>query len=369
MPSWKSAIRNGPGSKPDGPGNKPVTVDIPIIDLTGLRTGDSGDRQQVAREIRAACTDTGFFTITGHGVPADLLNRTRQAAEDFFAAPDDRKRDVLRPPEKISRGWNPPADRTLANTLGTDTPPDLQEAWAMGPPESGSGPYYTEGAGMKFFAANKWPDIQDYQAILTKYYLAMTTLSGHMMQGFALALGIDEHFFQDKSDRPCSIVRLVCYPAQNEPPRPGQLRAGAHSDYGSFTFVKGDNVPGGLQVSDGNGGWQDVEAPEDGFVCNIGDTMQRWTGGRFRSTLHRVINPPSGAEPRDRISLVYFHLPNHDAVLGGIGAQQAETPDNTAPTFAEHYFGKMVRAAKTEGGGSTATAVDLVAGETAGETV
>lgn len=119
-------------------------------------------------------------------------------------------------------------------------------------------------------------------------------------------------------------------------------------------------------MSDGNGGWQDVEAPEDGFVCNIGDTMQRWTGGLFRSTLHRVVNPPMDAAPRDRISLVYFHLPNHDAVLGGIdlGGADAMPSDKIAPTFAEHYFGKMVRAAKTEGGGSTATADDLVAGET-----
>lgn len=342
-----------------------MPLDIPIIDVTGLRVGDSNDRQQVARQIRSACTDTGFFTIIGHGVSADLLNHTRQAAENFFAAPDDRKRAVLRPPEKISRGWNPPADRTLANTLGTDTPPDLQEAWAMGPPEAGTGAYFTDGAGARFFAPNKWPELADFQDILTSYYQAMTTLSDQMMRGFALALDLDEHFFDDKADRPCSIVRLVNYPAQRETPRPGQLRAGAHSDYGSFTFVRGDNVPGGLQVSDGKGGWQNVEAPEDGFVCNIGDTMQRWTGGRFRSTLHRVINPPTDTQPQDRISLVYFHLPNHDTVLGGINAQQAETPDNTVPTFAEHYFGKMVRAAKTEGGGSTATAVDLVAGETA----
>ena len=103
-------------------------------------------------------------------------------------------------------------------------------------------------------------------------------------------------------------------------------------------------------------------APADGFVCNIGDTMQRWTGGRFHSTLHRVINPPTNIEPRDRISLVYFHLPNHDTILGGIGSEPTESDD--APTFAEHYFGKMVRAAKTEDGGSTVTANDLVAGET-----
>lgn len=339
-----------------------MTIDIPVIDLSGLRASDTGDRQQVAQEIRAACTDTGFFTIVGHDVPAELVSRTRQAAEDFFAVPDARKRVVLRPPEKISRGWNPPADRTLANTLGADTLPDLQEAWAMGPPEGGNGAYYTTGAGTRFFAPNKWPELEGFQDTLKAYYGAMTTLSDEMMRGFALALDLDEDFFNDKADRPCSIIRLVNYPAQRETPRPGQLRAGAHSDYGSFTFVRGDNVPGGLQVSDGNGGWQDVEAPADGFVCNIGDTMQRWTGGRFRSTLHRVINPPTDIEPRDRISLVYFHLPNHDTILGGIGSEPTESDD--APTFAEHYFDKMVRAAKTEGGGSTVTANELVAGET-----
>ncbi len=114
-----------------------MTIEIPVIDLTPLREGDIAARLAAAAEIRAACTDTGFFTVTGHGIPADLLTRTRQAAETFFASPEDRKNAVLRPPEKISRGWNPPTDRTLANTLGTDTPPDLQEAWAMGPPESG----------------------------------------------------------------------------------------------------------------------------------------------------------------------------------------------------------------------------------------
>lgn len=342
-----------------------MAMNIPVIDLTGLRLGDAAERRRVAREIGAACTETGFFTITGHGVPAALLNRTRDAAEAFFAAPDAEKTAVLRPPEKISRGWNPPADRALANTLGAETPPDLQEAWAMGPPESGSGAYYSEGAGARFFAANKWPEIGGFRDSLEAYYRAMTALSGHMMRGFALALDLDEAFFDDKADRPCSIVRLVNYPAQHEAPRPGQLRAGAHSDYGSFTFVRGDNVPGGLQVSDGNGGWQDVEAPEDGFVCNIGDTMQRWTGGRFRSTLHRVVNPPADAAACDRISLVYFHLPNHDAVLEGIGTASMQTDASDAPTFAEHYFGKMVRAAETEDGRSNTTADALVRGDAA----
>ena len=231
----------------------------------------------------------------------------------------------------------------------------------MGPPVTGDGPYYAEGAGVKFFAANRWPEVDGFRDTLETYYSAMTGLSDLMLRGFALALDLEKDFFADKANRPCSVVRLVRYPAQNQMPLPGQLRAGAHSDYGSFTFVKGDNVPGGLQVSDGAGGWRDVEAPEGGFVCNIGDAMQRWTGGRFRSTLHRVVNPPPAALRRDRISLVYFHLPNHDAILGGI----REDANETAPSFAEHYFGKMVKAAKSADGGSTATADQLVAGEAA----
>ena len=334
---------------------------IPVIDLTPLREGDLAARTAVAREIEAACRDIGFFTIVGHGVDPGLIARTREAAAAFFAAPDDIKRAVLRPPEKISRGWNPVMDRTLASTLGETSPPDLQEAWAMGPIKIGDGPYYTQGAGASFFAPNRWPDLPGYRETLEAYYLSMVDLAGHVMRGFALALDLDERFFDDKTDRTCANLRLVRYPAQEDAPRPGQLRAGAHTDYGAFTFVKGDNVPGGLQVSDGNGGWIDVATPDGGYVCNVADALQRWTGGRFRSTLHRVVNPPPDATRQDRISLVFFHHPNHDVVLEGIGdgigggAASGETP----VTYAEHYFGKIVRAATTEGPGSSATATAL----------
>ena len=335
----------------------------PVFDLTPLRKGDLAARRVVAAEINAACTNNGFFTIVGHGVPAELIARTRQAAAEFFAAPAAIKNAVLRPPEKISRGWNPPMDRTLASTLGDSTPPDLQEAWAMGPVEIGDSPYYTAGAGPSFFAANRWPDVPGYRDTMEEYYRAMVGLAGHMMRGFALALDLDEHYFDDKTDRTGANMRMVRYPAQDTPPLPGQLRAGAHTDYGSFTFVKGDNVPGGLQVSDGEGGWIDVEAPEGGYVCNIADALHRWTGGRFRSTLHRVVNPPADAARRDRISLVFFHHPNHDVRLAGIGDSNAGADDAEPVTYAEHYFGKIVRAAATDGAGSTATAAALVAGD------
>ena len=336
---------------------------IPIIDISPLRQKkgtNSRELKKVVSELRNACTGIGFFTLIGHEIESELVTKTRKAAATFFSAPAEIKQAVIRPPEKITRGWNPPGDRALSNTLDKKTPPDLQEAWGMGPITSQSNAYYTAGAGKTFFADNKWPNIPGYRNTVSNFYNAMSSLAEDLLRGFALALGIEPTYFVDKTDKHCSNVRFIFYPAQSRAPLNGQLRAGEHTDYGTFTFVRGDNVPGGLQVSDNRGGWYNVETPENGFVCNIGDTMQRWTGGRFKSTLHRVVNPPvvSGAE--GRISLVYFHQPNHDAALGGITTSN-ETPKTL--TFAEHYFGKIHKA--NTGGivKSSATVAQLISGE------
>ena len=89
-------------------------------------------KREVARQIDAACRDTGFFMVTGHGVPADLITKTRQRAIDFFALPDDEKMKVQRPPAKISRGYNWVGDRAIAYSMGQATPPDIQEAFGFG---------------------------------------------------------------------------------------------------------------------------------------------------------------------------------------------------------------------------------------------
>src|SRR3954454_13501157 len=91
-----------------------VEYTTPTIDLTPLRTGTDAGKREVARQIDEACRDTGFFLVTGHGVPADLIAKTRQRAIDFFALPDAEKLKVQRPPSKISRGYNWVGDRAIA---------------------------------------------------------------------------------------------------------------------------------------------------------------------------------------------------------------------------------------------------------------
>ena len=318
-------------------------MSIPVIDIGPYLEGGRDDRQRVAHRIAAACEDSGFFCITGHGVPEDLVARTRQAAVEFFARPLDEKRLILRPESRVGRGYYPFADRSLAHTLGEETPPDLQEAFAMGPPDVPDDDYYRGETAEYFFAENRYPARPEaFRETVDDYFRALLALCDRLMGAMALALGLEEDFFAARIDRPACGLRLIRYPAQAAAPERRQLRAGAHTDYGTLTVLRGDDVPGTLQVKLPHGGWTDLRPPADAFVCNLGDAMARWTGGRWASTLHRVANPPAGVPQRDRISLVFFHQPNYDALLNGIFEDAAD-----AVTLGEHFIEKIHLAAGT----------------------
>ena len=314
---------------------------IPVIDIAPYLRGGTGDKRRVAGEIAKACTESGFFCITGHGVSEGLVARTRQAAVDFFALPLAEKRLILRPESRVGRGYYPFADRSLAHTLGEETPPDLQEAFAMGPPDIPQDDYYRGEVAAYFFAENRYPARpESFRETVDDYFRVLLGLCDRLMGAMALALGLEEDFFADRIDRPACGLRLIRYPAQTAAPQTRQLRAGAHTDYGTLTVLRGDDVPGTLQVRLPQGGWTDLRPPADAFVCNLGDAMARWTGGRWASTLHRVANPPASAPQRDRVSLVFFHQPNYDALLNGIFEDAGD-----AVTLADHYIEKIHLAA------------------------
>jgi len=324
----------------------PAQHTIPTIDMTPLRTGSTAQKREVARQIDAACRDTGFFLVTGHGVPADLIKQARQRAIDFFALADEEKMKVQRPPSKISRGYNWVGDRAIAYSMGEKTPPDIQEAFGFGQdrPDLAA---KVDPVTAQMYAPNIWPQRpDDFREVMVTYYDAMQDLAQRVLGAMAIALGLDEHYFADKFDRQASNCRIIRYPAVKETPLPGQLRAGTHTDYGIMTFVRGDDTPGGLQVKHRNGDWVDLHIPAGDFACNIGDLMMRWSNDRWVSTLHRVAVPPADATPQDRISLVFFTSPNPDAVIECI--EQCIKPGESAKyppvTVAEHYLGKLMRA-------------------------
>lgn len=291
---------------------------VPIIDVGPALGGDRLERLRVARQIDEACCDIGFFTIAGHGLPGELVRDLRQTAHAFFARPLAEKLAARHPVAGTPRGYHALAGEALARANDdAGAPPDLKEFYHVGPVDVGDDPYFTGDRGREFFQPNVWPARPaGFGAAATTYYRAMDGLVVALMRLAALALGLDEGFFDDKVTRSIGTMRLNYYPRQEAPPLPGQLRAGAHTDYGSITILNGEDVPGGLQVRTRRGDWVDVRTPPEHFVVNIGDLLMRWTNDRWLSNLHRVANPPPDGGPgMPRLSIAFFNHPNHDALI------------------------------------------------------
>jgi isopenicillin N synthase-like dioxygenase len=292
-------------------------TEVPVIDLALARQGGVVERRQVAGAIDQACRDIGFFAITGHGVPERLVERLRGVAHEFFERPMAEKLAYRHPVPGTNRGYHPVGGEALSKANDAAAPPDLKEFFHVGPVSVGDDAYYTGAEGRAHFAPNIWPARPAaFERAATEYYTTMSGLIVVLMRLAALALDVDERFFDDKVDRSIGTMRLNYYPAQSAAPKPGQLRAGAHTDYGGFTILSGEDVPGGLQVRTRGGDWIDVPTAPARFVVNIGDLLMRWTNDRWLSNLHRVVNPPAGAGPTSaRLSIAFFNHPNYDTLI------------------------------------------------------
>jgi isopenicillin N synthase-like dioxygenase len=297
--------------------------EVPLIDLAPARSGGRVDRERVAGAIDGACREIGFFAITGHGVPDRIVDDLRRLGHEFFALSAAQKLAARHPVAGTNRGYHPLGGEALSNANDAVAPPDLKEFFHVGPVDTTSDPYYTGLRGRRHFVPNVWPLVPpDFENAATLYYRAMDRLIAFLMRLAALALRVNETFFDAKVDRSIGTMRLNYYPAQPLPPSPGQLRAGAHTDYGGFTILSGEDVPGGLQVRTRGGQWIDVATTPTHFVVNIGDLLMRWTNDRWLSTMHRVVNPPVGAGlSRPRLSIAFFNHPNYDVVIECLPSQ------------------------------------------------
>ena len=320
---------------------------IPVIDIAPARNGDAAARRKVADQIAAACESVGFLMVTGHGISQTLIDEVDQLSRDFFDLPDEEKLAVNINPNNPSRGYRRVGMSTLARGTDDRPPPDLRESFVIGPEIVPGDPYYTSPAGARFFQTNVWPEKPErLRAAYKAYYDACADLARDLMRLFALALDLPETFFDEKIDKHISAFNVNHYPKQDVAAQPNQLRAAAHTDYGSLTILSTDGSPGGLQVLVDDQ-WQDVMPVAGAFIINLGDLMAQWTNMRWRSTRHRVINPPQDvAASTRRLSLVFFHEPNYDARVECIPSCLA--PDET-PLFAPTPAGErlMSELAKT----------------------
>jgi isopenicillin N synthase-like dioxygenase len=289
---------------------------IPVVDIAPFAEGGARDREAVARQVDSACSSLGFLIISGHGVADRLIDDMRGASLAYFDRPLEEKLKLRMPSDRY-RGYIALGSEALSYSLDQESPPDFKESFSIGPVDFPDDDYHRAAAPGKFFAPNLWPQsLPDFRPVWETYYREMERVATALMRIFAVGLGMDRHYFDDKIDRHVTNFSVLHYPEQPKEPLPGQLRAGAHTDYGSLTILKPDNAPGGLQVLNKDGQWIDVLTLPGTFVVNLGDLMAEWTNNRWVSTLHRVVNPPRDkASGSRRLSMAFFHQPNYDAVI------------------------------------------------------
>jgi isopenicillin N synthase-like dioxygenase len=332
---------------------------VPVISIAGFADGGAAERRRVVDAVKQACERVGFFVITGHHVPDAIIRSAFVNGRAFFARPLKEKMRIERPGPGISRGYNSVAGQSLGRTIGQAAPPDLMESLGFGPLEPNDDAYWTEGFGPVHAHPNLWPQgMPEFRGAIGDYWRAMETLAMRLSRIFALALELDEEFFVERSGRHVTNMRINYYPVQERAPENEQLRAGAHSDYGAFTILKGENAPGGLQVLRRGGDWADVPIIEEGFVINIGDLLMRWTNDKWVSTIHRVVNPPEEVRRNvDRMSIAFFFMPDHDVEVRSIDSCVGpQSPPRYAPTTAgAHWRGKILAARQASAEASAST--------------
>jgi isopenicillin N synthase-like dioxygenase len=277
---------------------------IPVIDIAPLLNGSPQQMRAVAEGLGRACRDVGFFYVSGHGVPQELVARVFAASAAFFAAPTQVREAAAFSGPGDNRGYI----RLGGETLDPGKPPDNKEAFNIGLELAPDDPELLARA--PFRAANLWPEIPGFRDTMLDYFNLVWRLGRDLHRGFALDLGLAPDFFENKLDRPNATLRLLHYPPVARPRSDEQLGAGVHTDYGNVTLLATDAV-GGLMVRDRSGRWLDAPVVRDAFVCNIGDCLMRWSNDIYVSTPHKVVSPPN----TDRYSVAFFLDPNPDAMV------------------------------------------------------
>lgn len=280
---------------------------IPIIDIADLKHIDRDKRIAVAVQIREACEHVGFFYVKNHGVSEELLSEVYAAAREFFALPAEEKLIVDISKSDRHRGYC--AMGMLQADVNNPDAVDRQEAYEVSVELPADDEDYL--AGNPMYGPNLWPAHPvAFRTRTSAYVNEMIRLGSLIFRGFALALGLEEHWFDDKITKPMGQLRVIRYPPEEPGPvDPKMIGIGAHTDYECFTILS-QSAPG-LQVQNTSGQWVAAPPIDGALLVNIGDCMERWTNDQFRSTLHRVINL-SGSE---RYSLAFFYGANYHAVV------------------------------------------------------
>ena len=272
--------------------------EIPLIDIGGLYSDDPADKARVAARIGAACDGIGFFYAVNHAVPLATIEAAYEKARAFFALPVEERLKVKA--DRNNRGY-----REMGDTVHRSGMVFARDSFDLGFPVDADDPEVL--AGTPLYAENKWPALPGFREALSAYYDGTFQLGLRILEGFAIHLGKAPDFFSRHFTKPVADMVINHYfgRAAALSVGAGETASAAHTDHGIVTILWQDES-GGLEILDRDGNWLAAPPVRGSYVVNVGELMKRWTNGRFRATVHRVIHTREAG----RLSMPLFCNPN-----------------------------------------------------------
>jgi isopenicillin N synthase-like dioxygenase len=223
---------------------------IPVVDFTGLTGGDWALRKATAMSMREAFEDFGFIYLKNHSVPQSVIDELFARSIAFFDLPQATKADA--------GGYRG------AGLSGLDPtkPTDVKERFRA-PYDSNLPPGY-------------WPErLPNFREAISVFHEAGLSVLRQVMQGVAFSLGLPEEYFDAAHEPHSGAVMLLHYQPITEPLLPGQLRSGAHTDFGTMTLLFHHGSAEGLEIQRPDGTWLHAPSMPGAAIVNVGDLLTR----------------------------------------------------------------------------------------------
>jgi isopenicillin N synthase-like dioxygenase len=304
-----------------------MPASIPVIDVGGLYSSDLAVRKAAAAKLGVACDDIGFFYAVNHNVPVETIDRAVAMADKFFHLPEADRLKVKA--DSNNRGY-----RDIWDSVHRNGKTNAKDSFDLGFPVTTDDPEVK--AGTPFYAPNQWPEMPGFAEAIETYYMETYRLGMKILEGFALYLDKPEDFFTKHFTKPVADMVINHYLGTRGLHVSDQA-SGPHTDHGIVTILWQDSL-GGLEVMGKDGNWISATPLRGSFVINIGELMKRWTNGRFKATVHRVVH----LRDEPRYSMPLFCNPNFRTIVDprdlGVSDADAQYPAIQSGEFLMQRF-------------------------------
>ncbi len=312
----------------------PSIETIPAIDLSPYLAGEPGALDRAAGELRRALTETGFYAIVNHGVPAELIREVYAQVARFHAQPLDKKLAIKL--DKHNVGYLPMMGDTLrTSVVETVTKPNFSEALFIARDLAPDHPDVI--AGRRFRSANQWPtDLPGLRETIVEYCDTLERLVQRLVRIYARALDLPAAYFDAPFRDFQYKLRATHYPRQPADAPDDEFGIAPHTDTSFLTLLAPNEVPG-LSIRTQGGQWIEPSPPSGAFMVNGGQLLLRWTNDRFLATPHRAVNRSGG----ERYALAFFCDANIDWPVAAVPT--CVGPDNPPKYETTTYTDYMIR--------------------------